>query len=101
MRPNAFNHSSNEAFFIDHAALERGVELDKQIEEQREEARRHLRVKLRIADKRRAELETYKHPSACEKLTQHLCLINGDIVYTNGADLFTLNKDFSRNIVTL
>ncbi|GAA0353504.1 hypothetical protein L9H26_18855 [Morganella psychrotolerans] len=101
MRPNAFSHSSNETFFIDHAALDREVELDKQIEEQRQESRRHMQLKLRIADKRRAELETHKHPSACEKLVQHLCLLDKTVVYSNGTELFTLNKDFSRNLVTL
>ncbi|PHM52424.1 hypothetical protein [Xenorhabdus hominickii] len=96
MRRNAFNHSNAQNLFVDHAALEHDLELDKKIAEKIEENRRHLRLKIRIADEIRKEHETYKRPSACEKLTMFFCLLDKTPIYSNGTEFFKLKKDFSR-----
>ncbi|MDC9582763.1 hypothetical protein PSI15_14515 [Xenorhabdus sp. PR6a] len=102
MRSNAFNrHSNAQNRFVDHDALEHELELDKKIAEQIEENRHHLRLKMRIANEIRRERETYKHPSTCEKLSLTFYLLDKTPIYSNGNDLFTLNKDFSRNLFVL
>ncbi|WP_338885408.1 hypothetical protein [Xenorhabdus sp. TH1] len=101
MKFRTFSHNNVRNRYIDHAALEREMELDNLIAQEREENRRHLHLKLRIADEIRKEKETHKHPSACEKLSHSFSLLDKTPIYSNGRDLFTLNKCFSRNLFTL
>ncbi|PHM69501.1 hypothetical protein [Xenorhabdus sp. KJ12.1] len=98
---NTFNHGNAKNLFIDHTALEHDLELDKKIAEKIEENRRHLRLKMRIADEIRKGRETYKRPSACEKISLSFYLLDKTPIYSNGTEFFKLNKDFSREVFCL
>nr|WP_181374626.1 hypothetical protein [Pectobacterium carotovorum]AKG47450.1 hypothetical protein pA_00010 [Pectobacterium carotovorum] len=87
--------------FIDHAALERDLELDQKIEQQREENRRHLRLKIRIADKYRQARETHKQHSTCERLSHNLSLLDKTPIYSNGRELYTLTPQFEKRLFIL